>query len=158
MSHIKTTVNNIETLDGMISVDHFQLSTAQQTCLLCLPLFEGTIEKHKMTIFFASSLGDNDFTGEIPEAYTHLTNLSYLFANHFFQGITSIITEMQKNRDLRNNFLTGDLPPNLANLPSLRVLYLDQNFFTGAIPPSYVKLTNLLQLFVMLFKRCLKSK
>ena len=96
MSHIKTTVNNIETLDGMISVDHVQLSTAQQTCLLCLPLFEGTIEKHKMTIFFASSLGDNDFTGEIPEAYTHLTNLSYLFANHFFQGITSIITEMQK--------------------------------------------------------------
>ncbi|GMH05002.1 hypothetical protein Nepgr_006842 [Nepenthes gracilis] len=38
---------------------------------------------------------------------------------------------------LRSNYLTGDLPSDVATIPTLQLLYLQQNNFTGSIPVSF---------------------
>ncbi|MCY4674825.1 MAG: leucine-rich repeat domain-containing protein, partial [Bacteroidetes bacterium] len=45
--------------------------------------------------------------------------------------------------DLRNNFLTGAIPPELGSLTQLQRLYLFGNSLTGAIPPELGNLTQL---------------
>jgi Leucine-rich repeat (LRR) protein len=45
---------------------------------------------------------------------------------------------------LKNNFLAGNIPPNLGNLLQLKTLSLSNNNLTGNIPPTLGNLTNLL--------------
>ena len=52
------------------------------------------------------------------------------------------------NISLRNNNLTGSIPPELGNLTNLTWLYLDQNHLTGPIPSELSNLTNLIGLFL----------
>ena len=51
--------------------------------------------------------------------------------------------------DLRNNDLTGELPPELGNLANLRWLYLDRNYLDGGIPPELGNLANLYGLYLI---------
>ena len=45
--------------------------------------------------------------------------------------------------DLRENQLSGEIPPELGNLSSLQILALDRNRLSGSIPPELGNLSNL---------------
>ncbi|MCF8358195.1 MAG: T9SS type A sorting domain-containing protein [Prolixibacteraceae bacterium] len=48
--------------------------------------------------------------------------------------------------NLRNNYLTGSLPPEIGNFSELKKLYLSNNVITGTIPAELWNLTNLIEL------------
>eukprot|EP00878_Enallax_costatus_P008958 GHUV01009368.1.p1 GENE.GHUV01009368.1~~GHUV01009368.1.p1 ORF type:complete len:379 (+),score=81.93 GHUV01009368.1:269-1405(+) len=48
--------------------------------------------------------------------------------------------------DMGRNFLTGSIPPSIANLPNLKMLLLASNNLTGTVPPQLSQLTQLQQL------------
>jgi len=63
-------------------------------------------------------LGDNRLSGEIPQAFFHLSSLQYL--------------------NLESNMLGKALPPNIGELlPNLMQLTLANNIFEGSIPDSF---------------------
>ncbi|KAI9198794.1 hypothetical protein LWI28_022238 [Acer negundo] len=81
------------------------------------------------------SLAGNQFTGNIPEALSSLTQLLDLELNHnllsggipdSFQQLTGLI-----NLDISANNLTGQLPPSTANLAALKTLHLQNNKLSG---------------------------
>jgi Leucine-rich repeat (LRR) protein len=73
-------------------------------------------------------------------------NVSYnLLSQHFPENITfSRITQLLAN----NNFFTGTLPKQLANLEALVILSLHDNSFSSSIPKDYRKLHFLEQFFL----------
>nr|GMC71555.1 probable LRR receptor-like serine/threonine-protein kinase At3g47570 [Ipomoea batatas] len=98
-------------------------------------------------------LGDNNFTGEVPNfgSLKHLRALSFFKNEHLGSG---------KSRDLR--FLApltnctdlqyldfggcnfgGDLPPYIANISNLKVFHMGENYITGKIPIEIGQLINL---------------
>jgi Leucine-rich repeat (LRR) protein len=50
--------------------------------------------------------------------------------------------------DLSNNYLTGEIPPEIGNLTNLTELNLYNNQLTGSIPPEIGNLTNLTELYL----------
>ena len=50
--------------------------------------------------------------------------------------------------DLRSNKLSGKIPPEVATLANLTVLFLLENQLTGDIPPELANLTKLTRLFL----------
>jgi len=98
-------------------------------------------------------LGDNNFTGEVPNfgSLKHLRVLTFFENEHLGSG---------KSRDLRflepltnctdlqylefgdSNF-GGDLPPYIANISNLKVFHIGENYITGKIPIEIGQLINL---------------
>ena len=58
-------------------------------------------------------------------------------------GVTTDLSGRVIKLDLRHNSLSGEMPQELGNLTSLRVLLLDFNQLTGSIPPELGNLSNL---------------
>nr|GME01677.1 probable LRR receptor-like serine/threonine-protein kinase At3g47570 [Ipomoea batatas]GME15692.1 probable LRR receptor-like serine/threonine-protein kinase At3g47570 [Ipomoea batatas] len=98
-------------------------------------------------------LGDNNFTGEVPNfgSLKHLRVLTFFENEHLGSG---------KSRDLR--FLApltnctdlqyldfggcnfgGDLPPYIANISNLKAFHIGENYITGKIPIEIGQLINL---------------
>jgi Leucine-rich repeat (LRR) protein len=71
-------------------------------------------------------LGDNNFTGTLPNLTGNFTNLSIL--------------------DLSANNLIGRIPPELGYLSRLTTLYLANNHLNGTIPTKIGAMTNLISL------------
>nr|GLL34770.1 protein STRUBBELIG-RECEPTOR FAMILY 3-like [Ipomoea trifida] len=81
-------------------------------------------------------LSDNEFTGNIPDSLSSLSQLSAMSLNNnhltgeipdSFEGLVHL-----KNLDLSNNNLSGRLPPSLGNL-SLVTLHLQNNQISGTL-------------------------
>ncbi|XP_019199096.1 PREDICTED: receptor-like protein 12 [Ipomoea nil] len=88
--------------------------------------------------FMSIDLSDNQFSGEIPDCWHHLSRLNNLnLANNNFSGKVPpsfgylyYLKELQ----LRNNNFTGELPSSLQNCTLLRILDLGRNQLTGRVP------------------------
>lgn len=86
-------------------------------------------------------LDGNHLHGSIPSSLSLLTNLTLinltgnnltgLVPSSFFSNCTLL-----RNVDLSNNFLTGQIPPEIGNCPNIWNLNLYNNEFTGEIPFS----------------------
>ena len=61
-------------------------------------------------------------------------------------GVEALATGEVTQISLRENNLSGTLPPELGNLTTLEVLWLDENQLTGTIPTEMDRLINLRQL------------
>nr|GMD45780.1 probable LRR receptor-like serine/threonine-protein kinase At3g47570 [Ipomoea batatas] len=104
-------------------------------------------------------LGDNNFTGEVPNfgSLKHLRALSFYKNEHLGSG---------KSRDLRflapltnctdlhyldfsRSNLGGDLPPYIANISNLKVFHIGENYVSGKIPIEMGQLINLERLVMM---------
>nr|GMD45782.1 probable LRR receptor-like serine/threonine-protein kinase At3g47570 [Ipomoea batatas] len=104
-------------------------------------------------------LGDNNFTGEVPNfgSLKHLRALSFSENEHLGSG---------KSRDLR--FLApltnctdlqyldfhgcnfgGDLPPYIVNISNLKIFHIAENYITGKIPIEIGQLINLERLVLV---------
>ncbi len=78
--------------------------------------------------------GDTDFNDPGTECTWH--------------GITCLLGNAVKIIDLRDNNLSGSLPPELGDFPNLERLNLEVNELTGSIPPELGNLSNLQQLWL----------
>ncbi|KAL5839639.1 hypothetical protein ACOSQ4_012247 [Xanthoceras sorbifolium] len=95
----------------------------------------GTIPSNLPVTIRNFSLAGNQFTGNIPESLSSLTQLLDLQLNNnllsgglpdAFQQLTGLI-----NMDVSANNLTGQLPPSMANLAALKTLHLQNNKLSG---------------------------
>ena len=85
-------------------------------------------------------IGNNQFTGEIPESLYDLTSLNFLsLSNNNLEGnINSDISSLSSVYflDLSFNNFMGEIPTELNDL-DLYLLKLNNNQFTGTIPPEF---------------------
>lgn len=86
-------------------------------------------------------LSVNEFYGTIPEQLANLYKLRYLYlnVNHFVGTIPRTMASADKLYEevwLQNNWLSGTIPPDFAEMPNLLDFYVDGNYFTGTIPPD----------------------
>ncbi|CAK9163196.1 unnamed protein product [Ilex paraguariensis] len=86
-------------------------------------------------------LHENHFIGRIPPDLGTLQNLRHLDVgnNHLVGTIRELIRievcfPALRNLYLNNNYLTGGIPAQLANLKILEILYLSYNKMSGIIP------------------------
>ncbi|XP_021738220.1 probable LRR receptor-like serine/threonine-protein kinase At1g34110 [Chenopodium quinoa] len=84
------------------------------------------------------SLGENQFSGLLPENLTNFTQLKHLdlHDNNISGEIPSFLSSLSslQTLSLRNNSLTGSIPSDLANLTHLQILDLSNNKLVGDIP------------------------
>ncbi|THG19680.1 hypothetical protein TEA_013945 [Camellia sinensis var. sinensis] len=83
------------------------------------------------TLDFSGDVGNNHLVGTIRE----LIRIEGCFPS-------------LRNLYLNNNYLTGGIPAQLANLTNLEILYLDHNQFTGRIPDAFYKHTFLKEMYI----------
>ncbi|KAG5522445.1 hypothetical protein RHGRI_034581 [Rhododendron griersonianum] len=92
-------------------------------------------------------LHENRFTGRIPPELGTLQNLRHLDVgnNHLVGTIRELIRiegcfPSLRNLYLNNNYLTGGIPTQLANLTNLEILHLSYNKMTGIVPfgPAHI--------------------
>ncbi|KAK2970331.1 hypothetical protein RJ640_003299, partial [Escallonia rubra] len=100
-------------------------------------------------------LHENRFTGRIPPDLGTLQNLRHLDVgnNHLVGTIRELIRyegsfPALRNLYLNNNYLTGGIPAQLANLTSLEILYLSYNKMSGPIPTALASIPRLTHLYV----------
>ncbi|PHT95568.1 hypothetical protein T459_03450 [Capsicum annuum] len=86
-------------------------------------------------------LHENHFTGRIPLELGTLQHLRHLdVGNNRLVGTIRELIRIEGyfpllcNLYLNNNYLTGGVPAQLANLTNLEILYLSYNRMTGVIP------------------------
>ncbi|CAL5391845.1 unnamed protein product [Camellia sinensis] len=124
--------------------------------------FTGSIPMNLGTLyaldFFAAatnSLGTNQ-PNELTSFLTSLSNCSNvqfldLSANHFNGLLPRSIANLSTKIiwfDLKDNYISGNIPLGIENLVNLQCLFLDQNLLTGSIPNSIGKLSVLEKLFL----------
>ncbi|KAJ0027200.1 hypothetical protein Pint_35132 [Pistacia integerrima] len=100
----------------------------------------GTIPKSfaNMTSMRHFHLNNNSIVGQLPPELFNLSRLIHL-------EICSSLTHACRLVD--NNNLTGSLPPEYSELPTLRILQLDNNNFSGTeIPATYGNFSSLVKL------------
>ncbi|KAI6705046.1 hypothetical protein NL676_008008 [Syzygium grande] len=73
----------------------------------------GSVPSHVPPTVLTMLLGNNLFSGEIPDLFEELTSLAHL--------------------DLSSNNLTGHLPPSFGNLSAVTTLHLQNNKLTGTL-------------------------
>ncbi|XP_019199097.1 PREDICTED: receptor-like protein 12, partial [Ipomoea nil] len=88
--------------------------------------------------YMSIDLSDNQFSGEIPDCWHHLSRLNNLnLANNNFSGKVPPsfgYLYSLKALQLRNNNFTGELPSSLQNCTLLRILDLGKNQLTRRVP------------------------
>ena len=83
---------------------------------------------------------NNRFEGHLPEEYGQLRNLVLLQAqgNELSGNLKGFLQYAEYmsliNLDLSDNLLTGQIPPQLFELPQIETIALSSNCFTGSIP------------------------
>ncbi|KAM4117422.1 hypothetical protein ACB094_02G123400 [Castanea mollissima] len=98
----------------------------------------------------------NELSGSIPSSFfTSLTLTSLNLSGNNFSGpiplqgsrASELLVQTTNLRieylDLSANYFTGVLPPDIGNIPSLRLLNLARNNFSGQLPIELSKLTSL---------------
>ncbi|TKY69601.1 leucine-rich repeat receptor protein kinase [Spatholobus suberectus] len=100
-------------------------------------------------------LHENRLTGRIPPELGTLQNLRHLDVgnNHLVGTIRELIRiegcfPALRNLYLNNNYFTGGIPAQLANLTSLEILYLSYNKMSGVIPSSLAHIPKLTYLYL----------
>ncbi|KAK9048155.1 hypothetical protein SSX86_031396 [Deinandra increscens subsp. villosa] len=96
------------------------------------------------------SLGENKFSGELPESLINLSNLEHLdiHDNDITGNLQDVIPFLIRGLQvliLRNNSLKGFIPKMISNLTSLRILDLSGNNLTGNFPPEIGNLANMIE-------------
>ncbi|KAG9439785.1 hypothetical protein H6P81_019950 [Aristolochia fimbriata] len=100
-------------------------------------------------------LHENRFSGRIPPELGNLPNLRHLDVSH--NHLVGTIRELiryegsflsLRNLYLNNNFLTGGVPAQLANLTNLEILYLSSNKMSGIIPSALANIPQLTYLYL----------
>ncbi|CAI0394314.1 unnamed protein product, partial [Linum tenue] len=100
-------------------------------------------------------LQENRFVGRIPAELGTLQNLRHLDVgnNHLVGTIRELIRiegcfPALRNLYLNNNYLTGGVPAQLANLTNLEILHLSSNKMTGVIPVGLAHIPKLTYLYL----------
>ncbi|KAG2585903.1 hypothetical protein PVAP13_5NG009100 [Panicum virgatum] len=97
------------------------------------------------------NLQSNNFSGPIPESFARFPKLQSLSLVYNLLGgqVPPFLGRVATLRELNlsyNPFAPGPVPPQLADLSALRVLWLAGCNLVGPIPPSLGRLTNLTDL------------
>ena len=115
-----------------------------------IPVGEWTgvvVEDYRVTEI---ALGNNNLTGELPDQFFDLTNLTRIqFQENNLVGMISPLIEQFQNLEwlyLYGNQLSGDIPSIFANLTQLENLSLHQNDLSGEIGPMLTNMMNLKQI------------
>ncbi|CAA0817858.1 Receptor-like protein kinase HSL1 [Striga hermonthica] len=87
-------------------------------------------------------LSSSSLSGPFPYIICRLKSLSFVslydnFINSTLQGEQLALCRSVEHLNLGQNYLTGVLPPKLADLPNLKYLDLTGNNFSGVIPDSF---------------------
>ncbi|KAH9722062.1 LRRNT 2 domain-containing protein [Citrus sinensis] len=100
-------------------------------------------------------LQENRLTGRIPPELGILPNFRHLDVgnNHLVGTIRELIRfegsfPVLRNLYLNNNYLTGGVPAQLANLTNLEILYLSHNKMSGTIPLALAHIPKLTYLYL----------
>ncbi|KAK6133925.1 hypothetical protein DH2020_032317 [Rehmannia glutinosa] len=100
-------------------------------------------------------LHENRLIGRIPPELGTLSNLRHLDVgnNHLVGTIRELIRiegcfPALRNLYLNNNYLTGGVPSQLANLTNLEILYLSYNKMSGVIPFGLAHIPRLTYLYL----------
>ncbi|XP_047079108.1 tyrosine-sulfated glycopeptide receptor 1-like [Lolium rigidum] len=115
---------------------------------------QGTLEgAHilKLNNLTTLDLGENNFSGKIPESIGYLQRLEelYLNNNNMSGELPSTLSNCRNllTIDLKSNSFSGELVKvNFSNLPNLKTLDLMRNSFSGKIPESIYSCSNLIAL------------
>ncbi|WVZ77884.1 hypothetical protein U9M48_025685 [Paspalum notatum var. saurae] len=110
-------------------------------------MFSGThiVKLHNL---FILDIGENKFSGNIPESIGQLKRLQelHLYDNGMSGELPSALSNCRNliTIDLKNNNFWGELAKvNFSNLPNLETLDLMHNNFSGTIPESIYSCSNL---------------
>ncbi|GER31752.1 leucine-rich receptor-like protein kinase [Striga asiatica] len=87
-------------------------------------------------------LSSSSLSGPFPSIVCRLNSLSFIslydnFINSTLKEDELALCRSVEHLNLGQNYLTGALPPTLADLPNLKYLDLTGNNFSGAIPDSF---------------------
>ncbi|KAL1537837.1 Serine/threonine-protein kinase hsl1 [Salvia divinorum] len=87
-------------------------------------------------------LSSSSLSGPFPSILCRLKNLLSIsfydnFINSTLRGDDVVLCQSVEHLDLAQNYLTGELPRTLADLPNLKYLDLTGNNFSGIIPESF---------------------
>ncbi|KAL2484679.1 Leucine-rich repeat (LRR) family protein [Abeliophyllum distichum] len=100
-------------------------------------------------------LHENRLIGRIPPELGTLQNLRYLDVgnNHLVGTIRELIRiegcfPALRNLYLNNNYFTGGIPAQLANLTNLEILYLSHNKMSGIVPSGLAHIPRLTYLYL----------
>ncbi|KAK3127600.1 hypothetical protein QOZ80_7AG0575560 [Eleusine coracana subsp. coracana] len=90
----------------------------------------------------------NSFGGDVQEIFGKFVSLRYLVLHHngYTGGIVAsgvLRLPLLARLDLSFNKFSGELPPEVADMKSLKYLMLAWNNFSGAIPAAYGRLSEL---------------
>ncbi|XVF08311.1 hypothetical protein REPUB_Repub06bG0215600 [Reevesia pubescens] len=165
-------LSNNKLLTG--SFQNFSLNASLQTLVLSDTNFGGQVPESignlgKLTRI---ELASCNFSGQLPKTMKKLTQLLYLdFSSNNFSGPTPSFSSSRNltrlniaynqlngtiystdwsglsklvSVDLRNNKLSGSIPPNLFGIPSLQKMFLSQNQFNGSLLDLHGKVSSLL--------------
>ncbi|KAH9536312.1 hypothetical protein CY35_17G100600 [Sphagnum magellanicum] len=86
------------------------------------------------------NLAQYNLSGPISPSFNNLLNLIQLdLQNNALNGLLPLLTKLTSLRtlQLQYNFLSGELPQWLVQLPHLSDLFVQYNNFSGIIPPSF---------------------
>lgn len=83
------------------------------------------------TAYFLRLLGNNHFSGEIPDSFEELTSLAHLYQPflvllfYSFLFLLMLHSDLTLScRDLSSNNLTGHLPPSFGNLSAVSTMWV----------------------------------
>nr|GMD61800.1 receptor-like protein [Ipomoea batatas] len=142
-------LNKLESLDAHKNMLSGHLPPSLQNCSLLLKVdlggngFTGEIPRWLGTSFSnlkVLRLRSNEFFGELPQTFCHLTSLHMLDLanNHFFGVIPKCLdnlTAMINIDENKNNMSDGsEIPSSFSSLSALGVLDLSYNNLSGKIP------------------------
>ncbi|XP_062189540.1 probable LRR receptor-like serine/threonine-protein kinase At1g74360 [Phragmites australis] len=93
-------------------------------------------------------ISSNMFGGNVQEIFGRFASLRYLVLHHnnYTGGIVTsgvLRLPLLARLDLSFNEFSGELPPEVADMKSLKYLMLAWNNFSGKIPPAYGRITEL---------------
>jgi Leucine-rich repeat (LRR) protein len=139
------------TFVGLFQTNSSMLSTSIECLSFPNDNLHGTLEGEnviKLGKLATLDLGENNFSGNIPESIGQLNRLEELLLNNnkMYGGIPSTLSNCTSliTINLRSNNFSGELVNvNFSNLPNLKALDLLWNNFSGKIPETIYSCSNL---------------